>query len=282
MVNFNTSNNFQNQITNEFFPTEMPADKSAIPVRAIQYLCKKNLSGFIKKAFELLDRKSGNNDNQRKFETSCYNSAAALSVIFLGVENAKKMIEQSKKKFSNTLQICKNDMEFPYKIVHLFAGIISSQINELEIFHTLHAAKRLENMNQLPGGYKDFFPHIKPHIDKMQANTTDEFQYECAKLLTKLDFPFNLAVINNLREEIVKNSQFLAEKSSFFYYITISRPLNSKGSEHTYEHVCSLEQFHKNNLPYFRLHHSWVGNVTLCDTITENAWNLKSTQSVLR
>ena len=268
-------------IVNRIFPNGVPREKSSIPVKVIKYLCETNLKGFFAKAFDLLSFKPENTTTERDFETSNINSAIALSVIFLGVETAKKVNNITLKNDIYVMDFIKNGIKFSYKVVSLFNGIISSQIAEVEAFNALEVQEKKEYLFKIERGFLDFFSHLEPYIDKMQGNTMQQINDEAIKLFKNLDFSFNYNVINKLENEIRQNSENLSEETSFIYYVSIAKPIDIKGDEQSIEHAFLLEQFLINGQPNYRLYQSWIEYDDLRKTITEKAWDSYQLDSFL-
>lgn len=167
-------------------------------------------------------------------------------------------------------------MQFSYKVTNLFNGILPSQFAEREAFFKLQDEQRTQLICQARGGINDFEHHIQLLVDDMKVKTAKQLNEKAIVFFNSLDYPFNKAVIVNLRKEIEMNSSQLAEETSFFYYITVGSPIDTKVkmANCIYEHIFILEQFYCADQPRFRFYQSMINHQTLCDTTTEESWDL--------
>ncbi len=240
--------------------------KPFIPYEVVKYLCKQNLKGIITTAMKVLNINSYDDADENIMVTSCVNNSRLLSVIFLGVEKAKRL-----HKIDTTSYTCEasfttaKGIEFSYKIYDLFKGVLSSQIEDCEAFHSLKTQQQLKFLYHIRGGTRDFFKYTSPFVDDVSYYHDKECVEKVANsYFNDLGYSFNDTIIENLRTEICRNSLRLSEDKSYIYYISIKNAYAKEKS--SYEHAFMLEQFSYEGFTYFRLYQTWVKQATLQDT----------------
>lgn len=213
---------------------------SLVPLRIVKYLSANYLEIFIKTAMEALHGERYRNRRRKELITASLNSVHALSVIFLGLNQAKQTWKDIGCLSNIELGIVlPSGNEWKYKVHDLLHGSSVSRIHRDLPFRTLNKEQQEAKVREyiLPSINK-FFEYLQPFVNKSLEEKNDEaIIQKFEHFLSTIDYKFNNEVIDSLENEILENSSDVNPSASFLYWV-------AGVTNKDYSHVFTIEQFY--------------------------------------
>lgn len=271
------------------FPKGRPSDLSSdvrplIPFRIIKQLAVHCQKLFIKSALRSLGLLESNPARSSpEFTTSCFNTACAVLVLFLGKEKASFVINNVGMDHTAPLPIDVSGERVDCHVRCLVYGPILAQVNKDKNF--VHLDEQEQWKRRMRYGDRQFEKVMKA-LQTLSIKMLTCGAQPCtakdavAQLMTNFsrEYDFNRKVLRSLRKELAQNqaSGCVDHCRSILYCIAAIRseqPLLT-GRQGGYEHIWVLEQFfcERKKDSRFRLYQSWLGESTLGEDLVRKSY----------
>ncbi|WP_068466528.1 hypothetical protein [Candidatus Protochlamydia phocaeensis] len=251
-----------------------PLSKPLMPFQVIRYIALNHSPLFYTVALNKIYEPSFHFDQTpEKLTTSCINSTAALSLIFLGEKKAKKIMALLNSDVEYKIDFLLPDKtEWTLRISNLFHSAVIHQINPLNDEKGLKKEQYIRSNPHMHSFIKHIQPLIKPILEK---HNSEEIIANLKDCFVNCNYDFNIKTMDSLRKEIKENKAKISGKKSFVYCIGIKE-------DRAYDHIFIIEQFlcPKTHHMLFRRYQSWIMQATLIEEINkrrngesgEDAW----------